>query len=144
MSDFLDGYFSRKAIEKLINKASNALIGSVDEEGYPNIKAMLPPRKREGLGTIYFSTNTSSQRVAQFRINPKACLYFYDPSSFQGVMLKGDIEVREDSAHKEMLWQAGDTRYYPLGVTDPDYCVLVFYTQSFRYYANMKSFDFEF
>lgn len=32
--------------------------------------------------------------------------------------------------------------YYPLGVTDPDYCVLCFTTQSGRYYSNFKSEDF--
>lgn len=114
-------------IVSLVSRAPNALIGSVDEEGYPNVKAMLPPRKREGLERIYFSTNTSSQRVTQFRENPKASLYFYDPNSFQGVMLKGEMEVVEEFKYKEMLWQAGDKIYYPLGVTDPDYCVLIFH-----------------
>ena len=89
-------------IVSLVSRAPNALIGSVDEEGYPNVKAMLPPRKREGLERIYFSTNTSSRRVTQFRENPKASLYFYDPNSFQGVMLKGEMEVVEEFKYKEM------------------------------------------
>ena len=131
-------------IVSLVSRAPNALIGSVDEEGYPNVKAMLPPRKREGLERIYFSTNTSSKRVAQFRENPKASLYFYDPNSFQGVMLKGEMEVVEEFKYKEMLWQAGDEIYYPLGVTDSDYCVLIFHTKSLRYYTNMNSFDLNF
>ena len=40
-------------------------------------------------------------------------------------MLRGTMEVLTDSASKEMIWQEGDTMYYPEGVTDPDYCVLV-------------------
>ncbi len=131
-------------IENLIQRAGNALIGSIDEEGYPNIKAMLPPRKREGIQIIYFSTNTSSERVKQFRTNPKASLYFFDAQAFQGVLLKGNMQVLETPEYKEMLWQKGDNLYYPLGVTDPDYCVLVFQTETVHYYANLSSTEWHF
>ena len=57
-------------------------------------------------------------------------------------MLKGHMEVLEDSQSKELIWRDGDTMYYPLGVTDPDYCVLKFTAQSGRYYSNFKSEDF--
>ena len=135
---------TEQELENLIQRAGNALIGSIDEEGYPNIKAMLPPRKREGIQTIYFSTNTSSQRVNQFRTNPKASVYFFDAQTFQGVMLKGNMQVLETPEYKEMLWQNGDTLYYPLGVTDPDYCVLVFQTEAVRYYADLSSIEWHF
>lgn len=132
-----------QTIGNLIDKQTVALISSVDDGGFPNTKAMIPPRKREGIKTFYFTTNTSSLRVCQYRINPKACIYFYDKRFFRGVMLKGSMEVLEDAASKEMIWQDGDTRYYPLGVTDPDYCVLKFTAQSGRYYSNFSSVDFE-
>lgn len=134
---------SEKTIGNLIDKVNVSFIGSVDEEGFPNMKAMLPPRKREGIKYIYFSTNTSSMRVSQFRENPKASVYFYDKRFFRGVMLKGTMEILEDSASKEMIWQNGDTMYYPLGVTDPDYCVLKFTAASGRFYSNFKSEDFD-
>lgn len=43
-------------IENLIEKQNVAFITSIDENGYPNMKAMLPPRKREGLNVFYFTT----------------------------------------------------------------------------------------
>ena len=42
-----------------------------------------------------------------------------------------------------MIWREGDTMYYPLGVTDPDYCVLKFAATGGRYYSNFKSETFE-
>ncbi|MDP4146436.1 MAG: pyridoxamine 5'-phosphate oxidase family protein [Bacillota bacterium] len=131
-----------KTIGNLIDKVGISFIGSIDNEGFPNMKAMLPPRKREGIKHIYFTTNTSSMRVTQYRDNPKASVYFYDKRFFRGVMLKGTMEVLEDSASKEMIWQDGDTLYYPLGVTDPDYCVLKFTAQNGRFYSNFKSENF--
>lgn len=130
---------AEKTIGNLIDKQGVAFISSVDSDGFPNSKAMLPPRKRDGIKTFYFTTNTSSLRVAQYRDNPKACIYFCDRRFFRGVMLKGTMEVLEDAASKEMIWQEGDTVYYPEGVTDPDYCVLRFTAASGRYYANFKS-----
>ncbi|MPM37046.1 hypothetical protein SDC9_83651 [bioreactor metagenome] len=58
-------------------------------------------------------------------------------------MLKGTIEVLTDEASKKRIWRAGDTMYYPGGVTDPDYCVLKFTATGGRYYSNFKSEDFD-
>lgn len=131
-----------KTIGNIIEKQSVSFIASIAADGFPNMKAMLPPRKREGIKTFYFTTNTSSMRVAQYRANNRACIYFCDKRFFRGVMLIGTMEVLTDSASKEMIWQEGDTMYYPEGVTDPDYCVLRFTATSGRYYSNFKSEDF--
>lgn len=117
---------SVKTIGGIIDKSGTAMIGSVDGEGFPNMKAMLPPRKREGISEFYFTTNTSSMRVKQYLENPKASIYFYDKRFYRGVMLKGTMEVLTDSKSKEEIWREGDEIYYPLGVTDSDYCVLKF------------------
>lgn len=128
-----------ETIGNLADKQSIAYISSVDEEGFPNMKAMLAPRKREGIKVYYFTTNTSSMRVSQYLKNNKASIYFCDKNFFLGVMLKGTMEVLTDSDSKEMIWQEGDTQYYPLGVTDPDYCVLKFTADTGRYYSNFSS-----
>lgn len=133
---------SLKTIGNIIDKASVSIIGSIDEEGFPNTKAMLPPRKREGIKFIFFTTNTSSLRVKQYFKNPKACVYFFDKRFFKGVMLKGIMEVLRDNKSKKMIWRDGDEMYYPKGVTDPDYCVLKFTAQNGRYYSNFKSENF--
>lgn len=131
-----------ESLGKLIDAQKVSFISSVDKEGFPNMKAMLPPRKRVGINEFYFTTNTSSMRVSQYKVNNKASIYFYDKRFFRGVMFQGKMEVLEDSLTKEMIWKEGDTMYYPLGVTDPDYCVLKFTAQKGRYYSNFSSTDF--
>lgn len=130
---------AEKTIGNIIDKQKICYISSVDEDGFPNTKAMLKPRKRNGVKEIYLSTNTSSLKVQSFRNNSKACLYFCDSRFYRGVMLKGSVEVLEDQKSKDMIWQIGDTMYYPKGKTDPDYCVLKFTAVSARYYSNFKS-----
>jgi general stress protein 26 len=48
---------AEKTIGNIIDKAGVSIISSVDEAGFPNTKAMIPPRKREGIKHIYFTTN---------------------------------------------------------------------------------------
>ncbi len=136
-----------KKIEKFIDKQKVSFISSIDNENYPNIKAMLKPRKRNGLKEFYFSTNTSSMRVKQYQNNSNASIYFYHKGliKYVGVMLKGNMEVLTDQETKNIIWKKGDTMFYKKGVTDPDYCVLKFTTTSGRYYCDLKteSFDIE-
>lgn len=136
---------TQKELEKFIDRQSVSFICSVDKNNYPNMKAMLKPRKRVGLKEFYFSTNTSSMRVKQFLNNPNASIYFYHKGfiKYTGVMLVGKMEVLTDQEIKNMIWRKGDTIFYKGGVTDPDYCVLKFTAQSGRYYCDLKTEDFE-
>lgn len=131
-----------QTIGNIADKQKTAYLGSVDHDGFPNIKAMLQPRKREGIKTFYFSTNTSSMRVSQYKENERACVYFCDRRFFRGVMLRGTMKILTDLPIKKEIWQEGDTIYYPGGVSDPDYCVLRFTALSGRYYSNFHSEEF--
>lgn len=126
-------------IEALVARQATAFIASMDEAGVPCMKAMLAPRVREGLKVFYFTTNTSSMRVAHYRCNPLASIYFCDPQTFEGLLLRGTMEVLEDGASRRLIWRDGDTEYYPGGVDDPDYCVLRFTARAGRYYNEYHS-----
>jgi len=132
-----------ETIGKMIDKSSTSFVSYVDEDGYPITKAMLKPRKRNGIKEIWFSTNTSSDKVRYFRKNNKASIYFIDKRYFRGVSLIGTIEVLETTEAKEMIWQTGDEMFYKEGVSDPDYCVLKFTAHKGRYYSNFKSENFD-
>ncbi|MFG6357119.1 MAG: pyridoxamine 5'-phosphate oxidase family protein [Acetatifactor sp.] len=132
-----------KTVGKMIDRAGNAFLSYIDADGFPVTKAMLRPRERNGIRELWFSTNTSSNKVKCFKANNKAGVYFVDRRFFRGVSLVGTVEVLETSEAKERIWERGDTMYYKEGVTDPDYCVLKFTAVKGRYYSNFKSEDFE-
>lgn len=127
----------KNEIKSLVENAKNAYVSSVDENGYPNTKAMLS-LQRNGLGLHYFSTNLSSKRATQFKLDPKACIYYCDELSYHGLMLIGTMEVCTDAYHKELLWREGFERYYPKGVTDDDYCVYKFTAMKGRYFPGLS------
>ena len=126
----------KSLIAQMADTLPIAYISSVDDEGFPCTKAMLAPRVREGIKVFYFTTNTFSLRVAHYKANPKASIYFCDAKGFKGMMLRGTMEVLTDAKSKEMIWRDGDTEYYPCGVTDPNYCVLKFTAIDGRFYSD--------
>ncbi|MFH1879297.1 MAG: pyridoxamine 5'-phosphate oxidase family protein [Bacillota bacterium] len=124
----------KSTIWELRNTSDIAYLASVDGDGYPILRAMLV-LEHGSLRTQYYSTNTSSDKVQAFQDNPKASVYYCKPESFIGALFTGDVEVCTDQPTKDFLWREGFEKYYPRGVTDPDYCVLKFAAKTIRYYG---------
>ncbi len=131
----------KEALE-LANRSSVAMLGTNGDDGYPNIKAMFK-MENEDLQTIWFSTNTSSGRVTQLLQNSKACVYFVDMDQGKGLMLIGNVEVLQDMESRKRMWRDGAERYYPSGVTDPDFSVLRFKSQWGNYYHRLSNVTFQ-
>jgi len=134
---------SAETIGNLIDKQSVSFISSVDENGYPNTKAMLAPVKREGIKIFYWHTNSPSMRTKQYRNNSKACIYFCDRRFFRAVMLKGVMEVVDDIDLKKEIWRDEFSMYYEGGMEGGDFILLKFTAETGRYYSNGKSEDFD-
>lgn len=120
-------------IDKLVKNSRFASIGFLDKAGNPSIRKVFSTWHK-GLGGHLISTNTSSQHVQALLENNKACLYFDNSRTFQGVCLTGTVTVHFDHEYKAMMWNKGDEKYYPNGVDDEDYCVLEFRAEHGRYY----------
>ncbi len=133
---------AEKTIGNLIDKQGVSFISSVDGDGFPNTKAMLPPCKREGIKVFYWHTNSPSVRVRQYRNNSKACIYFCDKRFFRGVMLKGTMEVVDDETTKAELWKDSYSIYYKGGKDGGDFIILKFTAENGRFYSSFKSEDF--
>ena len=131
-----------ETIGNLIEKQGVSFISSVDENGFPNTKAMLPPVKLEGIKTFYWHTNSPSMRIQQYRNNPKACIYFCDRRYFRGAMLKGIMEVVEDVDVKKEIWKDEFSMYYKDGMDGGDFIILKFTAETGRFYSNFHSEDF--
>lgn len=127
-------------IKRLLKKKI-AFVGSVSD-AKPYIKAMLVS-EREGNHIFYFDTNSSSVRIAQWKENPNACIYFSSGKLiYHGVMLNGTIEITDDFEVKKRHWNVFSKIYYKSGISDPDYCIIKFTAVSGRYYSKLKSEDF--
>ena len=139
----------------LLETAEAAIVTTIDSEGFPQTRAMFNLRRAEqftGLATlfkkhqddflVYFTTNTSSPKIAQIKTNPKVSVYYHKPSEFRGLMLSGEMEIVTDKTEKERVWQKGWEMYYPAGVHDPDHTVLRLLPMAAKYYHQLQFFHF--
>lgn len=128
----------KSEIRALRSNSKTAYLASVNEEGYPQMKAMMVFESND-IRVHYFSTNTSSKRVGQFLKNPKASVYYCDNEQFKAALFTGTIEVCTDHDTKAFLWRDGCEMYYPKGVDDEDYCVYKFTAETVNYYHGLSN-----
>ena len=128
----------KSEIAALRENSKIAHVASLNEDGYPLIKAMLV-LEHDSMQVQYFSTNTSSKRVRQFRNSPKASVYYCDEAQFKAVLFTGTMEVCTDHDTKALLWREGFEMYYPKGVDDEDYCVLKFTADTVNFYHGLNN-----
>lgn len=121
----------------LMGTAESAYLGTVDEEGFPQIRAMVNLRNKEQFGDLaglfeghdedflmYFTTAASSVKMGHIKANPKVSVYFCDPKEICGLMLAGEIEVVTDAELEKALWQEDWRVHFPNGADDPEYTIL--------------------
>lgn len=139
----MDHNVKREAL-RLMTHSRDIIVCSIDEEGFPNAKAMFYCKHDAAAGwKFWFSTNTSALRTAQFARSPKACLYFVDHEGGHGLMLVGEMRVCMDADSRRLLWKPTDVKYYPQGVDDPDYAVLMFTPAYGNYYHGLTKCRFD-
>lgn len=127
-------------ISELIDRQDVCFLSFINANDFPTTRAMLNPRKRQGIKEFYLTTNSKSQKVQSLLANPHAGLYFYDRATYRGVAFTGQVEVIHDQTIKDEIWRDMDTIFYESN-TDPDYCVLKFTAQAARYYQDYNSTD---
>jgi general stress protein 26 len=125
----------RASALELVERSLIAMVGTLGEDGSPQIKAMIKA-EHEDLKTIWFSTNTSSEHVGQLERDPRACVYFgqWAEEPWRGLTLGGRMEILRDRGSRERLWEDGCEKFYPQGIEDPDYTVLRFAAEWGKYW----------
>jgi len=132
----LPGGIGRQCLA-LVESQSTAYLSTIDAEGYPQTRAVFNLRCRErfpGMAPLlrghdldlllYFTTNTSSGKVAELQQRPQACAYICRAETSEGVTLTGNLEFVDDEPTKAACWHPWWVRYYPGGPADPEYAIL--------------------
>lgn len=137
----------------LVAASPSVCLATLDAEGFPVTRAMLNlrhPGQFPGLAAFFagrdvlecfFTTNTSSAKIAQLAADNRASAYYSVPAEWRGLCVRGRLELVTDDATKRALWQAGWEMYYPGGVADPDYAVLRLAGDSAKGYHQLSKYE---
>lgn len=112
---------------------------------YPGLVKMFEQHKEDFL--VYIVTSGSSVKMKQILDNPKASVHFSfyssKPSEFHSLMLGGEVEEVADKQLKKQLWKDGWEMFWPGGVDDPEYTVLMITPAFARGGYKEKPFEFK-
>ena len=117
---------------QIVAAAEVVTVASIDENGYPRPVAMVKLKDKNG--GLYFSTGTSTAKVAHFKANSKAGISIVEGEN--SVVYTGEMEIVTDQGVKESLWDDWMLPHIPGGVTNPQYCVLKFTPKSSTYWID--------
>lgn len=140
---------------KLMESAALGYLGTVDGDGFPQIRAMANLRDKgqyAGLVEVfaghdedflmYFATGALSAKMEHIRANPKVSVYFCDAEQMHTLLLSGSAEIVSDAGLKKALWQDGWEKHWPKGVDDAEYLVLCFRPVFVKGWYKDKDFEF--
>jgi general stress protein 26 len=128
-------------ILNIISAAESVALSTIDSDGAPATRAMLNLSDNT-LKEIWFTTNTSSRKVEQIKKNSKGSAYFCLPKEWRGVLLNGTINVVESLETKHEIWRPDWSMYYPKGVEDPDFTLLLLQPEKGYLYNQMQKSEF--
>ena len=129
----------KKRCLNLMAHAELVYLSSVNELGYPEIRAMTNLRNDGQFARlrgffnalqddflVFLTTNRPSDKVVQIMRHSKVCLYYSSFPEVHGLMLGGTIEIVDDSTIRHMLWEESWRQFYYDGVDGTEYTVLKF------------------
>jgi general stress protein 26 len=121
----------------LLETSWPAYVTTVDASGFPQTRAMFNLRNKQRFPkligffreqdnnfTQIFTTNTSSTKIDDIKLNNAVSVYYCDPETWKGVMFGGKIEVVTETTVKRAIWHDEWKKYYLTGFDDPDHSVL--------------------
>lgn len=83
---------------------------------------------------LHFITSNKSHKYAQIKNNSNVCLYYFNPNTHMSIRLFGTIITHEDAESREKFWNDNWTVYGYTDVNDPNYSVLEFKPESYKFY----------
>jgi general stress protein 26 len=94
-----------------LSKADYVIFNTVDENGFPQTRAMVNLHKgnavapvKDGKVTLYYVTKEGTNKVLQIRNNPHASAYYLDAKNVVSALYSGAVEEVKDLETKKAIW----------------------------------------
>ena len=124
---------------QIIKTCDTAYFGVIDESGFPHVSTVSPINP-ESIFEAYFATGTEGNKKQRLQKNSRASICYR--SGNDNITLVGTAEILTDQASKSKYWEDWFIGHFPLGETDPGYCVVKFTTQRVSLWVDRRSAEF--
>jgi len=97
--------------------------------------AVITASRADGIRQLTFCSSPDSNWAKRVARDNRAAVCF--ASETYGITLRGRLEILTDAASKKENWYSGLENHFS-GVDDPDYCVLRFTTETYKFFIDWE------
>lgn len=117
-----------KKAKEVIEKCPFPAFATVDGEGCPQVRAMMPVLIDDDL-KVFYITHRMSDKCRQIAANPNASnfwSYVVEPmANWSSVLVKGKAEITDDKALRDKFWMEPLRGFFPGGADDPNFVIVI-------------------
>ena len=124
---------------QMISKCDAAYLGVIDENGYPSVSTV-SNLKPNGIFEAYFAGGMGGNKAKRLLKDSRASVCFRTGSD--NITLVGHAEILTDQPTKTRLWEDWFISHFPLGKTDPNYCIIKFTAKRASLWVGYESAEF--
>ena len=124
---------------QIIKSCGAAYLAVLDESGSPHVSAV-SNIGAEDIFQAYFAIGTEGNKYRRLKRDNRASVSFR--ASATNITLTGITEIVTEQETKNRLWQDGFINHFPLGPTDPTYCIIKFITKRVSFWIDNESAEF--
>lgn len=124
---------------QIIKTCGIAAIAVIDENGFPSA-SMVTAIKQENIFEAYFATGINANKTKRLLRDNRASVC-YHPGGIN-ITLVGEAEIVTEQEIKSRYWIDGFIEHFPLGETDPNYCIIKFTTKRVSLWIDNESAEF--
>lgn len=135
---FTTGQENNQKIHGLIHDIRVAMLTTLDTDGQLHSRPM-GTQETEFDGSVWFFTSRSSGKIHSIETESHVNLAYSKPEDQRYVSLAGKAFVVEDRVQMEKLWSPILKAWFPLGLEDPDLCLLRIDVESAQYWDSPSS-----
>ena len=124
---------------RIIQTCDAAYLGVIDEEGCPSVSTA-SPIKPESIFEAYFATGLDANKTKRLLRDKRASVCYRAEGN--NITLVGEAEILTDQESKTRHWLDWFIHHFPLGETDPNYCIIRFVTKRVSLWVDNQSTEF--
>jgi len=125
---------------QIIRSCDTAYIGVIDEKEFPSVST-ISVIDSKNIFEVYFATGMNGNKARRLMKNARASVCCQCGND--NVTLVGECEVLTEQNEKSLHWKEWFINHFPLGETDPNYCVVKFTTKRVSLWIDRESAEFE-
>lgn len=147
---------AKKVSLELMEAVQDAYLGTVDGEGFPQVRVMSNLRNKQQCHIaeelfaghdedflIYMITGHSSDKMRQIRADSRVSLYFCNSAQFHTLLLLGKAEEIDDMDLKKRIWRDEWAIHWPGGAEDPEFIILRLLPERVKGWHKQGPFEFK-